>query len=77
MNGNRVEPVNLLGFVRQVMFFVHQWDGRSKPTRAEVERIAQWWNESHASCPEGVAMEIRMVYPPRADYMRKLVSGEA
>jgi hypothetical protein len=72
----RIAPVNLLGFVRQVMSFVELWDGRKKPTREELVRIRQWWNESHDCCPEAIAIEIRLVYPPW-DFMRKAVNGEA
>lgn len=74
--GRRLDPVTLLGFVRQVMSFLNEWDGRSKPTKSELQRIRQWWNESHDCCPEAVAMDIRMVYRS-ADYMRQLVNGEA
>jgi len=56
-------PVNFLGFTRQVIQFVQKWDGRRIPTRAEIERIQRWWNESHHCCPEAIAMDIRFVYP--------------
>jgi len=72
----RLAPVSLLGFVRRVMSFVNEWDGRSKPTRSELERISQWWNESADCCPEAVAMDIRFVYPS-ANSMRAMVRGEA
>jgi hypothetical protein len=54
---------NLRGFVRQVMSFIKEWDGRAKPTKTELQRIAQWWEESHSCCPEAVAMDVRFAYP--------------
>lgn len=61
-----------MGFVRRVMSFIKDWDGRHTPTRAELERMAQWWNESHDCCPEAVAMDIRFIYPA-PDTMRAMV----
>jgi hypothetical protein len=56
------------------MSFVNEWDGRNKPTQIELERIAQWWNESADCCPEAVAMDIRFVYPT-ADSMMAMVKA--
>ena len=67
--------MSLLKFVRRVMSFIHEWDGRIKPTRMEIERIHDWWCESPDSCPEAVAMDIRFIYPS-AESMRAIVNGK-
>lgn len=68
------KPVTLLTFVRRVMSFINEWDGRKNPTREELERIAQWFNESQDCCPEAVAIEIRQVFPNQT-FMRNAVNG--
>ena len=48
-----------LSLVRQVMLHT----GRKRPTRTELERIEQWWQESHECCPEAIAAEMQQVAP--------------
>lgn len=63
----------LSDFITSVMSFIEQWDGRSTPTPEEVERITQWYDESHHCCPEAIAADIRFVYPT-AEEMRSLTN---
>lgn len=50
--------------------------GRKRPTRAELERIEQWWQESHECCPEAIAAEMQQV-APEWDTLNQMVRGEA
>ena len=60
-----------LTFTRQVMHHV----GRRRATRPELQRIQQWWHESHDCCPEAIAMEIQQVVPEWT-LLRQIAQGK-